>query len=66
MFLCVQCSTSTCSSYKREFGFTIPSRTIIVDDIRVRAVAMVIAHKQTPIPKSVSPPEVETVECIRA
>ena len=37
-----------------------------MDDIRVRAVAMVIAHKQTPIPKSVSQPEVETVECIKA
>ena len=60
------CSYSTCSRYKREFGFTIPSRTIIVDDIRVRAVAVVIAHKQTPVPKAVSPAEVETVECITA
>ena len=50
--------------YKREFGFTIPSRTIIVDDVRVRAVAVVIAHKQTPVPKASTPAEVETVSAI--
>ena len=45
----------------REFGFTIPSRDIIVDDIRIRAVAKVMVHKQVPIAKGELPAKAETV-----
>ena len=50
--------------YKREFGFTIPSRSIMVDDIRIRAVAKVMVHKQVAMAKASNPPEAETVSGI--
>ena len=39
-----------------EFGFTIPSRLIVVDDIRVRGVAKACAHSVTPLSASDQPP----------
>ncbi|XP_059473428.1 5-oxoprolinase [Neocloeon triangulifer] len=35
--------------YKREFGFTIPARDILVDDIRVRATGNIILHNEAEI-----------------
>lgn len=32
--------------YKFEFGFTIPSRSIIVDDIRVRGIGKIISGEE--------------------
>ena len=49
------------SRYKREFGFTIPSRNIIVDDIRVRATARACSHQPTPMTKATHSPRVATV-----
>lgn len=46
--------------YQREFGFTIPSRDIRVDDIRVRAMGRACSHNPTPIPTSTSDPPVST------
>uniref|UniRef100_F1KRH0 5-oxoprolinase n=1 Tax=Ascaris suum TaxID=6253 RepID=F1KRH0_ASCSU len=42
-------------SYKREFGFTIPHREIIVDDIRVRGVGMSQMAERVKIAKSSEP-----------
>ncbi len=39
-----------------EFGFTIPSRPIVVDDIRVRGVAKACAHSVSPLSVSDRPP----------
>ena len=44
-FMCV-CTPSTClqafeETYKREFGFVLEQRSIIVDDLRVRATGKV-------------------------
>ena len=51
--------------YKREFGFTIPSRSIIVDDIRVRGTARACSHQPTPMTKASHPPRVAKVgQCL--
>ncbi|KHN74521.1 5-oxoprolinase [Toxocara canis] len=42
-------------AYKREFGFTIPGREIIVDDIRVRGVGMSRKTDHIKIAKAVEP-----------
>ena len=51
--------------YKREFGFTIPSRSIIVDDIRVRGTARACSHQPTLMMKVSHPPRVATVSPVR-
>ena len=43
--------------YKQEFGFTIPGRPIIVDDIRVRGKGKAYSHKQNLLPLSKEPPQ---------
>jgi hypothetical protein len=54
----VDFSTEFVSNYQREFGFTLKDRGLIVDDIRVRAVA----HSPQPQPPLLaedrSPPKV--------
>lgn len=53
-----------CHRYEREFGFTIPDRPIVVDDIRVRGTAKACSHSPTPLPPAVDPPHREQV-CTR-
>ena len=50
MYICT-CTAFACYNdrYQREFGFTIPSRDIRVDDIRVRAMGRACSHNPTPI-----------------
>uniref|UniRef100_A0A915E721 Uncharacterized protein n=1 Tax=Ditylenchus dipsaci TaxID=166011 RepID=A0A915E721_9BILA len=54
--------SSFMESYQREFGFTIPDRTIIIDDIRVRGIARryLLKNKQV-LEKADSNPTVKTV-----
>lgn len=40
--------------YEREFGFTLPDRDILVDDIRVRGIAHGTSVSRTPIEKATS------------
>ena len=47
--------------YKREFGFTIEGRPIIIDDIRVRGVGKTQAWEEHNIPESKGEPRVEKV-----
>ena len=42
--------------YKQEFGFTIPDRSIIVDDVRVRGKGRASCQKLTPLPEAQTPP----------
>ena len=58
--------------YQREFGFTIPSRDIRVDDIRVRAMGRACSHNPTPMITPTTDPPVSTkvshrinVHCIK-
>ena len=46
--------------YQREFGFTIPSRDIRVDDIRVRAMGRACSHDPTPMTTPTTNPPVLT------
>ncbi|XP_064641075.1 5-oxoprolinase-like [Lineus longissimus] len=41
--------------YNREFGFTMPDRVVIVDDIRVRGVGKSAIDTETPIPDATTP-----------
>lgn len=47
--------------YKREFGFTIPSRDIIVDDIRVRGTGKACTHSPQHLPEATGEPKIEMV-----
>ncbi|KAH0617312.1 hypothetical protein JD844_015349 [Phrynosoma platyrhinos] len=47
--------------YQQEFGFTIPNRAILVDDVRVRATASSGLGQEEPVPASEGPPRLETV-----
>ncbi len=47
--------------YQREFGFTIPGRPIVVDDVRVRGRARGCSHIADPLPLAVDPPHREQV-----
>ncbi|XP_042319482.1 5-oxoprolinase [Sceloporus undulatus] len=47
--------------YQQEFGFTIPNRAILVDDVRVRATASSGLGQEEPMPASEGPPRLETV-----
>ena len=50
--------------YKREFGFTIPSRDIVVDDIRVRGTGKACTNHPQLLSKATEEPKVEMV-CMR-
>ncbi|XP_077209594.1 5-oxoprolinase isoform X1 [Paroedura picta] len=47
--------------YSEEFGFTIPGRAILVDDIRVRGTATAGLGREEPVAASQVPPRVEKV-----
>ncbi|XP_033115374.1 5-oxoprolinase-like [Anneissia japonica] len=47
--------------YQREFGFTIPGREIIIDDIRVRGIGKTLAQDNTHLTPSSEPPKPEKV-----
>ena len=49
------------SRYKREFGFVIPSRNIMVDDIRVRGTAKACTHRPEVLPEATGEPKIEVV-----
>lgn len=51
----------TLTRYMKEFGFTIPSRNIVVDDIRVRGTGSTGIRCETRIRPSGRPARVETV-----
>lgn len=58
--ICVCTSYMCMYRYQREFGFTIPSRDIRVDDIRVRAMGRACSHNPTPIATPTSDPPIPT------
>ena len=47
--------------YHTEFGFTLPGRPIIVDDIRIRGVGKAFSETEKLIEQASGPPRVETV-----
>lgn len=47
--------------YVREFGFTIPNRRILIDDIRVRGTGHSKTSVSHEIPKASTPPPVKKV-----
>ena len=47
--------------YVREFGFTIPNRQILIDDIRVRGTGHSKTSVSHEIPKASTPPPVKKV-----
>ncbi|XP_007444496.1 5-oxoprolinase, partial [Python bivittatus] len=49
------------SRYLREFGFTIPHRAILVDDVRVRGTASSGMNQEEPQPIGEGPPPLEMV-----
>ncbi len=49
------------SRYEREFGFTMPTRAIIVDDIRVRGTGKACTHNPVSLPEATGEPEVDSV-----
>ncbi|KFV64783.1 5-oxoprolinase, partial [Dryobates pubescens] len=49
------------SRYQVEFGFTIPQRPVLVDDVRVRGTGTSGIRCETPLAPSGKPPRVETV-----
>ena len=51
------------SSYKREFGFVIPSRDIVVDDVRVRGIGQSHVNLDHVIPDCTGPPTPALVRC---
>ena len=51
------------SSYKREFGFVIPSRDIVVDDVRVRGIGKSHVNLDHVIPDCTGPPTPVLVRC---
>jgi 5-oxoprolinase (ATP-hydrolysing) len=48
--------TSFTTRYQREFGFTIPSRQVWVDDIRVRGIGQSLSHHNISLPYDASVP----------
>ena len=51
--------------YKTEFGFTLPERRIIVDDVRVRDVGKALVDTEEIVQSSDEPPRVEAVSIIQ-
>uniref|UniRef100_A0A8B9VQB0 5-oxoprolinase, ATP-hydrolysing n=1 Tax=Anas zonorhyncha TaxID=75864 RepID=A0A8B9VQB0_9AVES len=49
------------SRYRTEFGFTIPDRAVVVDDVRVRGTGSTGISCESPLAPSGEPPRVETV-----
>uniref|UniRef100_A0A8B9SVJ5 5-oxoprolinase, ATP-hydrolysing n=1 Tax=Anas platyrhynchos TaxID=8839 RepID=A0A8B9SVJ5_ANAPL len=49
------------SRYSTEFGFTIPDRAVVVDDVRVRGTGSTGISCESPLAPSGEPPRVETV-----
>jgi 5-oxoprolinase (ATP-hydrolysing) len=49
--------------YNREFGFTMPDREVIVDDIRVRGVGKSAVDTESPILGAIEPAVKEGVSC---
>ncbi|XP_062987330.1 5-oxoprolinase [Elgaria multicarinata webbii] len=47
--------------YRQEFGFTIPNRAVLVDDVRVRGTASVGLGPGEPLPATEKPARLETV-----
>ena len=47
--------------YNTEFGFTIPDRPIMVDDIRIRGVGTAVHEVEQSIEKADGPPQKEMV-----
>ena len=47
--------------YNTEFGFTIPDRPIMVDDIRIRGVGTAVHEVEQSIEKANGPPQKEMV-----
>ena len=47
--------------YHTEFGFTLPGRPIVVDDIRIRGVGKAFSETDQLIEQASGPPRVETV-----
>ncbi|KAG8431578.1 hypothetical protein GDO86_018122 [Hymenochirus boettgeri] len=47
--------------YQKEFGFTIPSRAVVVDDVRVRGTGSTGIRCESTIQPSRQPPRIETV-----
>uniref|UniRef100_A0A670IUD6 5-oxoprolinase, ATP-hydrolysing n=1 Tax=Podarcis muralis TaxID=64176 RepID=A0A670IUD6_PODMU len=47
--------------YQQEFGFTIPGRAVLVDDVRVRGTASSGLGQEEPVPASEQPPRRERV-----
>ena len=54
-------STSVFFRYVREFGFTIPNRQILIDDIRVRGTGHSKTTVEHEVPKATIPPPVKKV-----
>ncbi|XP_054270976.1 5-oxoprolinase-like [Macrosteles quadrilineatus] len=50
--------------YQSEFGFTIPDRTIVVDDIRVRGIGKSLTRPDYQIEKAFEPPAVDTTTAV--
>ena len=61
--VCTCTDTLTLHRYKREFGFTIPERSVIVDDIRVRGTAKAFSHQPHKLPAASTTPKVASVSC---
>ena len=61
--MCTCKDTLTLHRYKREFGFTIPERSVIVDDIRVRGTAKAFSHQPHKLPAASTTPKVASVSC---
>lgn len=53
--------TAFCDRYLKEFGFTIPERPIVVDDIRVRGTGSSCVHCEKQLKSSGLPARIETV-----
>ena len=49
------------SRYRREFGFILQNKNIVVDDIRVRGVGKVLSNFEEDIEQAISPPVVDKV-----
>lgn len=47
--------------YKTEFGFTIPDRKILVDDVRVRGIGKTEIPEDTILPPTQASPKIEKV-----
>lgn len=50
--------------YKREFGFVIANRHILVDDIRVRGIGKSVIAEEEAIPQYEAEPTIETVNIL--